>query len=295
MSSSVDEAALLERLTRIALYRRFNREDACDLAMETVLRTLTWRKSASTPPAPAEFEKYAFTVLRNLMVDFWQSPARRIGKRLNHLLAKHPDVFWSAKVGQDTVIGLTSQPTPASGGSSAYSDSVGELSQYLYSDKGLSGKTPSDCSTKKLVHSLLRWHGAPLTRTCILGVLSSIVVLPTTTISLDPEQEPSVEPPTLSNLGSHIWQLLKTLPYRMKTVLLLSLDTEAAHVLGAKDQDLQAELPEWSPPPAVTVDGLPISDDILLEKLSITRENLHTIRCRARRLLQAKFPEEMAL
>ena len=283
------ESQLIQLRPRLYAYARgkgLTPDDAEDLVSEAWIKTAQWNDAQQV--TEQELIAYGFRALKSVMTDHWASPARVLSKRIDRVVSnpKGPDpIVTLVFLGQE-YCGLQSQSTSGIQPSGSVEDLESRLSEFLYGSNGLGGESPSSMTTRLLVTKLLNWWAKPIQKSDLLRVL--IALVPTQGKAEPIEDDlpgPSFDEP--SDLGPSLMDTLLTLPFRMRASLLLNLEIDEFQALGRGGApDLSSALEEWVPPPALESSLLPLDDELVATKLSVTKSYLHVIRNRARDMMR---------
>ena len=296
-SSSLDLEALRRGLVAFAVHKGTSRDDAEDLAGEALAAVLS--RSAHSGSNFGEIQALAYRSLKNLIIDHYASPGRVLSKRLNAVLSRPtgPDPITAFTVGSITLISLASQRRLGIPALAPDTTLDSRLTEFLYGHGGLNGSDPQSLSTRALVERCLRWIGCPVPRDTLLSMLVLVGPrLPNTQVmvsdfdipaDLTASQASYEDAPDVETVRS----MLLSLPFRMRASLLLVMDSELLEALFATEwqERLAIELAEWPPPPDLRTTKPPLSDEVIADRLGITKLNLQTTRSRARLGLRAKW------
>ncbi len=283
------EAQLIQLRPRLYAYARgkgLTPDDAEDLVSDAWIKTAQWEPGK--PKSEGELTAYGFRALKSVMTDFWASPARVLSKRLERVIAspKGSDPVVSCQMEGIEHLCLQNQIEAGRQVSSSVEELEGRLSDFLYGSTGLAGDSPSSMTTRLLVTRLLRWWGKPVSKPDLLRVLTALVPSQTRVEPLD-DDLPTAAFEEPSGLGQSLMSAIETMPFRMRAALLLNLEIdEYQSLVRGNETELSAVLEEWVPPPALELSLLPVDDELVATKLSVTKSYLHVIRNRAREMMR---------
>lgn len=275
---------LMSALTAFVRRRGFGTQDAEDFASEVLTNCLEKESFRAMPDS--DQRSYAFRSMHNLIVDRWASPTRVLSKRLDAAIGEGQgnDILFAWEASGSKIIGLASQRASRPIFEDQKESLESEVGKFLYATEGLGGLDPASLSTRRVSVALLKWLGRPVSRTLLVDLLTTIIVVDPPEIQWPEGFDPATESDFEILESSPYVEAICGLPYRMRVAVLLAMEDEGLSLLfgQAFRVELERILVEWAPPPPLSSVELPADDDLISTKLQISKQNLQTTRSRAR-------------